>query len=163
DRQRSLTNYESCLRRADGTPVHTLGNVSLTEGPRGPYLQGTLIDISERWRTRQELMTERHLLRTLMDHVPDAIYFKDADSRCTRVNKAMAEHSNLSDPSQAMGLTDFDIFTAEHARQARADEEEVMRTEQPIIGKEEKETWPDGRAGWVVTTKMPLRDADGRI
>ena len=126
-------------------------------------MQGTLIDISERWRTRQDLIAERHLLRTLMDHVPDAIYFKDAQSQFTRINKAMAEHSGLGEPAHAIGRTDFDFFTPEHAQQAMADEAEVMKTGQPIIGKEEKETWPDGRIGWVVTSKLPLRNAEGKI
>ncbi|OAI55144.1 hypothetical protein AYO44_00060 [Planctomycetaceae bacterium SCGC AG-212-F19] len=162
-RQRSLTNYESCLRRQDGSAVHTLGNVSLSEGPPGAYLQGTLIDITERWRTRQELIAERHLLRTLMDHVPDPIYFKDDQSRFIRVNKAMADHSRLDDPARIVGRTDFDIFSPEHAQQAFDDEQQVMRTGQPIVGKEEKESWPDGRSAWVVTTKMPLRDAEGRL
>jgi PAS domain S-box-containing protein len=98
-----------------------------------------------------------------MDHVPDAIYFKDAQSRFTRINKAMADHAGLPDPAEAVGRTDFDIFTAEHARQALTDERQVMETGQPILGKEEKETWPDGRITWVVSSKMPLRDAEGRI
>jgi two-component system, cell cycle sensor histidine kinase and response regulator CckA len=162
-RERSLTNYESCLRRCDGNPVYTLGNVSLTDGQEGSCLQGTLIDISERWRTRQDLIAERHLLRTLMDTVPDPIYFKDCQSRFTRINKAQSDHCGFADPAEAIGRTDFDVFSADHAQRAMADESRVMRTGQPIIGQEEKETWPDGRITWAISSKMPLRNSDGTI
>ena len=98
-----------------------------------------------------------------MDNVPDNIYFKDAASRFLRINKALAACVGLSDPPQAIGKTDFDIFTEEHARLAYADEQEIMATGRPMVGKEEKETWLDGRVRWVSTTKMPFRDKDGTI
>jgi len=62
-----------------------------------------------------------------------------------------------------LGKTDFDLFTEEHAREAYEDEQAILRTGQPLVGKEEKETWPDGRITWVSTTKMPYRDSQGRI
>ena len=161
--RRSLTNYESILVRPDGAEVHILTNASLSAGPEGPQIQGTVVDISERWQARQELIAERHLLRTLMDHVPDHIYFKDGQSRFTRVNQAQARHMGLADPLQAVGKTDHDFFTSEHADQARRDELEVMRTGQPLLAKEEKETWPDGRELWMASSKLPLRDADGKV
>ena len=117
----------------------------------------------ERKRAEEALIEERHLLRTLMDNLPDVIYFKDRESRFTRINKAHAKGFGLSDPAQAIGKTDFDFFAEEHARQAFADEQEIIRTGQPILAKEEKEAWPDGRETWVSTTKMPLRDANGNI
>jgi PAS domain S-box-containing protein len=120
-------------------------------------------DLSERRRAEEALVQERNLLRSLMDSIPDSIYFKDRDSRFLRVNKALADQFHLIDPAQAMGKTDFDFFTEEHARQAFNDEQELMRTGQPLVGKEEKETWPDGRVGWVSSTKMPLRDRRGRV
>jgi PAS domain S-box-containing protein len=98
-----------------------------------------------------------------MDNLPDVIYFKDRESRFTRINKALAKSFGLSDPVQAMGKTDFDFFTDEHAQQAFADEQEIIRTGQPMLGKEEKETWPDGHVTWASSTKMPLRDARGNI
>ncbi len=120
-------------------------------------------DITERKQAEQALIEERHLLHTLMDNLPDSIYFKDRDSRFVRINKALAKAFGSSDPAQAIGKTDFDFFTDEHARPAFADEQEIIRTGQPMLAKEEKETWPDGREGWVSTTKMPLRDANGNI
>jgi len=120
-------------------------------------------DISARTEAEAALIEERHLLRTLMDNLPDYIYFKDRESRFTRINRAHAKVFGLDDPAQAIGKTDFDFFTAEHAQPAFADEQEIIRTGQPLLAKEEKQTWPDGRETWVSTTKMPLPDANGNI
>jgi len=126
-------------------------------------LVGICRDITEHKRVEAALVHERYLLHSLMDNLPDSIYFKDTGSRFTRINKALAERFGLSDPSQALGKTDFHFFTEEHARQAFKDEQEIMRSGQPLVGKEEKETRPDGRVRWVSTTKLPLRDKDGKI
>jgi PAS domain S-box-containing protein len=124
---------------------------------------GISTDITDRTRAEAELKHERYLLHSLLENVPDAIYFKDADCRFTRINRSLAEKNGLANPSEAIGKSDFDFFTAEHARPAFEDEQAVMRTGQPIIGKEEEETWPDGRVTWVLTTKLPLRDVAGKI
>jgi len=120
-------------------------------------------ETTERKRAEEKLTYERYLLDSLMDNVPDSIYFKDGRSRFIRINRSMAEKNGLTSPDEAIGKTDFDYFTPKHAQPAFDDEQEVIRTGQPIIAKEEKETWPDGRVTWVVTTKLPLRAADGKI
>ncbi len=120
-------------------------------------------DVTEQKQAEAALKHERYLLHALMDHLPHSIYFKDAQSRFTRINRALAQVFGLSDPEEAIGKTDFDFFAEEHAREARADEEEVMRTGRPLIDKEEKEIWPDGRVTWVSTTKLPLYDEQGRV
>jgi PAS domain S-box-containing protein len=102
-------------------------------------------------------------LNALMDNISDYIYFKDLDSRFLRINAAHARAFGLSDPAQAIGKTDFDFFTEDHARQAFEDEQEIIRTGRPIIGLVEKETRAEDRFSWVSTTKMPLRDDRGRI
>src|SRR5438132_1853985 len=124
---------------------------------------GLAEDITERKHAEEALAQERDLLHTLMDNLPDNMFFKDAASRFVRVNKALTTYFGLADPAQAIGKTDFDFFTEEHARAAHLDEQEIMRTGQPVVGKEEKETWLDGRVRWVSTTKMPFRDNDGNI
>ncbi len=106
---------------------------------------------------------EGFLLQTLMNSIPDAVYFKDTRSRFIMISRALAKKHRLAEPQVAVGKTDADYFTAPHAQQALADEQTIMRTGQPMEGIEESETWPDGSITWVSTTKLPLRNQSGRI
>jgi PAS domain S-box-containing protein len=110
-----------------------------------------------------ELAFEQGLLRTLLDNLPDKIYFKDTQSRFVRTGKAQAQTLGAASPAEVIGRTDFDYFGEKHARQAFADEQEVMRTGQPLLGKVEQEDRPDGRVTWALTSKIPWRDKDGKI
>ena len=123
----------------------------------------TLRTKAERHRAEEALIEERHLLRTLMDNLPDWIYFKDRESRFTRINKALAEKFGLDNPAKAVGKTDLDFMAAEHASEFHNDDAEVLRTGQSIVDKEESGIWPDGHLTWISTTKMPVRDAQGNI
>ncbi|MFP6766039.1 MAG: PAS domain S-box protein, partial [Planctomycetaceae bacterium] len=117
----------------------------------------------ERHGLLRDLERERYLLHSLMESLPDHVYFKDRASRFVRISRAMANWFGLQDPGDAVGKTDADFFTEEHARQARDDEQQLMESGEPVIRKEEKETWPAGRATWVSTNKMPLRDREGNV
>ncbi len=119
--------------------------------------------LAARRQLQEALLKEGHHLHVLMEHLPEAIYFKDTSSRFTRINRAHAERMGLTDPSEAIGKTDFDFFTPEHAQPAFDDEQEIMRTGKAMVAKEEKETWPDGTVTWVVSSKMPLRQPNGEI
>jgi PAS domain S-box-containing protein len=109
------------------------------------------------------LARERDLLRALLDNVTDNIYFKDRESRFIKISRSHAEQFGLRDASEAVGKTDADFFTAEHAKPALTDEQEIIRTGRPIIGKVEKENWKGGRETWGLTTKVPLRNEEGEI
>ncbi len=109
------------------------------------------------------LKSEIYLLHTMMDHSPDNIYFKDRESKFVRVNTSMAKQMGLDDPAKAIGQSDFDLFTKEHAQKAYDDEQAIIRTGVPLVDKEEKETWQDGHVTWVSTSKLPLHDADGKV
>ncbi|MDR3620676.1 MAG: PAS domain S-box protein [Paludisphaera borealis] len=117
----------------------------------------------KRKHAEEEVLQERFLLRSLMDTVPDSIYFKDAEGRFIRINNSLAARFGLSDPAEAVGKSDFDFLDEKHSRQAWEDDQAVMKSEQPVVGKEVKETWGHGRAAWVSTTKMPLRDKHGQV
>ena len=118
--------------------------------------------VHDRIASENALLQEQYLLETLMNNIPDHLYFKDLESRFIRISKSNNESFRIQDSTQAIGKTDFDFFTEEHARAAYLDEQEIIQTGQPFI-KEEKETWADRPDTWALSTKMPLRDKDGNI
>ena len=151
------------MRKNGGTlAVEVSGELIRADDGAPAGLVLSVREMTERQRTEANLIQERSLLKTLLDNTPDHVYFKDMDGRFIMISKALAAHFGLSDPSQAVGKTDFDVFTDEHARSAFEDEQEIMRTGLPIVGVEEKETRLDGVETWVSTTKMARTDAHGR-
>jgi sigma-B regulation protein RsbU (phosphoserine phosphatase) len=124
---------------------------------------GVAWDITEQRQTELALAKERNLLTTLLENLPHKIFFKDLESRFIKANRACAEAHGRHDPADLVGVSDLDLFSREHAEVALADERAIIRTGQPIVDYEEKETWPDREDTWVSTTKMPLRDPQGNV
>lgn len=124
---------------------------------------GTAVDVSERHKAEETLQRESKLLRTLMDNIPDTIYFKDLHSRFTRINKAQAMVLNIKNTDDAIGKTDHDYFPREHADKALRDEVGIMASGKPLLGKVERIIYPDGSVQWFSTTKVPMRDEEGKV
>jgi PAS domain S-box/PAS domain S-box len=120
-------------------------------------------DISHATKMEEELASERDMLHLLLDNSPDSIYFKDKESRFLRISKAQAEKFNINTPEEAMGKTDFDFFPIEHSQEAYDDEQNIIRTGKPIVGKIECETAPGEPEHWVLTTKMPIFDKNNAV
>ncbi|MEX0325961.1 MAG: SpoIIE family protein phosphatase [Puniceicoccaceae bacterium] len=102
-------------------------------------------------------------LQNILENINDSIYFKDRKSRFLLVNDSCMHKHGFKDMEDTIGKTDADVFTEDHAQQALKDEERIIATGEPLVGLEEKETWPDGSATWVSTTKVPMRDPEGNV
>jgi PAS domain S-box-containing protein len=107
--------------------------------------------------TQSELAHERDLLRILLDHIPDCIYFKDKDSRFLRINRAQATLLGVNSPEDAVGLTDADFFDAGLARKTRDDELRILQTGEPLTGSIEHVS-RNGLSWWVTASKVRVRD-----
>jgi PAS domain S-box-containing protein len=122
----------------------------------------TPADLSTAIQDPERQLLDRALVTAFLDNVPDNVYFKDRESRFIAVSKSKARRHHL-EPADLIGKTDFELFSDAHARSAFEDEQRIIRTGEPIVGQLEKETWPDGRVTWVLTSKVPLRNDQGEI
>lgn len=118
--------------------------------------------VNELNQLRHELEVEKYLFSALMNNIPEAIYFKDRDSRFIRVSKHLATHFG-KEPEDLLGKSDFDFQDEVHAREALEDEQQIMRTRLPKVDFVEREILKDGSEFYVSTTKMPLVDAHGEV
>ena len=123
--------------------------------------QGILMDITRHKQVAAALNQERNLLRALMDKSDDCIYFKDSESRFVRCSANFAKLFNVQSPEDLIGRSDADFFAKEHAQAAFEDEQKIIRSGEPVLGKMEKESWPDGHVTWALTSKWPLLNETG--
>ena len=120
-------------------------------------------DVSDQKDAEHQIEFEKFLLATLLETVPDSVYFKDSDSRFMRLSQSCATKFGLADPREALGKSDADFFSLEHSRKALADERRIMKTGQAILADIEHETFGDGSETWCSTTKVPLKDKKGNV
>ena len=124
---------------------------------------GTYEDVTETKEAESQLAYERYLLNALLEKTVDPIYFKDTEGRFTRVSMVMATKRKLTSVDQLLGKTDFDFFSREHAQKIFEQEQEIIRTGEPIVDVEIQEYWKDRPPTWASVTKVPLHDAAGKI
>ena len=118
--------------------------------------------VTELGTLKDTLEKEKYLLDSLMDNIPDSIYFKDRNSKFIRVSKYLAGHFG-GNVEALIGKSDFDFQDKSHAQQAYDDELNIMTTRKPKIDYIEKEILTDGSEHWVSTTKMPLINSKGEV
>jgi PAS domain S-box-containing protein len=154
--------YEKEYLRRDGVRVPVFLTDATLPGPEEQFIS-IVLDQTERKWAEAERNHERNLLRAMLDHSDDSIYFKDLQSRFLRCSAAQMQSFQPRGMGDVIGKTDHDFFSSEHANAALQDEQKIIRTGEPMVGKVEKETWPDGHITWALTSKMPLRNEAGEI
>ena len=111
----------------------------------------------------QEVEQGRALLRALMENSPDLIFFKDCDSRFTRVNHAQAQSFEVKDAAECVGKSDADYFEPADALRWRGEEQEILRSGRAQVDQIERFKKPQDGVCWMSTTKVPMLDRSGQI
>lgn len=149
-------------KEGEKIPVSITGAPIIVGGAQRAVL-GIYRDISERQQFMDALRFEKDLFHNLMENIPDAIYFKDLDSRFIRVNKNCTEKFRLKNPEEAIGKSDADFFSKESAETYLTGEQEIIKTGVPIVNEEIVESLLDGETKWASITKMPFKNSDNEI
>ncbi len=110
-------------------------------------------DITARNEAERARAREHELFHTLLDNIPDSVYFKDAQHRFILVNTAKADRARVR-PDQMVGKTDADFLPSEVATQMQEDDQQVLLSGVPIVNKVEKVVDSFGER-WVMVTKIP--------
>lgn len=117
----------------------------------------------EQQEIREQLIHEKYRLRTLIDTLPDRIFFKDRASRFVVANNSIAVHTGLTSAKDIIGKTDFDLYKLELAEQYFKDEQELMTAGEPLLNHEERAMDASGTLGWTMTSKIPIRNREGHL
>jgi two-component system cell cycle sensor histidine kinase/response regulator CckA len=120
-------------------------------------------DIHDQKMAELKLQEERNLLRAVIDNLPDGIYVKDTEARKIMANPANLIRMACATEADAVGKTDFDFFPREIAEAFFADDMAVLKEGKSVINREEKVVLKDGRSHLLLTSKIPWRDASGKI
>ncbi len=156
-----LTNYELCMRRADGTPVWVLENVALINEDGQEILEATLIDITERKRMEEALRGSEANYRTLIDNLDQAIFLKDRDLRYVTVNPVFCAGVGRTE-DQLRGKTIHEAFSANPvAEKSRLVERMVLEEGKPVETEEVMQA--DGKPRNIRVYRTPVRATDGSI
>ncbi|GAB4579117.1 MAG: hypothetical protein Fur0022_18550 [Anaerolineales bacterium] len=164
-RQQGQTDtYEVRFRHTDGSSIQAMVHAV----PRWVNNQivgaiAVITDLTEQRKMEEALTQERDQLQALMDNIPDMIYFKDAASRFTRVNRSQALLLGVADPAQAIGKTDLDYLPSPLRQMVYEEEQRLFRTGEPVVDRLEYHPTREGAPRWISATKVPLRAPNGEI
>ena len=110
-----------------------------------------------------QLFRSRQMLQSILDNIPQRVFWKDRNLTFLGCNRAFAMDAGLHDPAEITGKNDFDLAWKESAESYRADDMRVMERESAKLNFDEPQHRPDGSAWWLRTNKMPLRDREGKV
>ena len=129
--------------------------------PGGGWLS-THDDVTE-LRDQRAGFDERVSLQTLIDCLHDNLWVKDIESRFVICNRVTATRMGHVEPAEVIGKTDLELLPGEIAQKFFDDEQKIVRTGRSLIDIEEYVYDRAGGKTWLLTTKVPVRNARGDI
>jgi AraC-like DNA-binding protein len=100
----------------------------------------------------------------LFEHLPGVYFFvKDRHSRMVCASQPFWEHLGAKSEAEIIGRSDHEFFPQHAADHFRRDDEQVMSTGQPLIGRVELWYNEQQMLDWFITNKLPVRDLRGEV
>lgn len=159
------SSIEFLTQKKNGEKIWVEQTTHFEFDENGRFIKGANIikDIHERKMAEEALITEKNLLMTLVNTIPDRVYVKDKESRFLLNNTAHLHALGAQTQSEALGKTDHDFRKQEFADQYLSDDRSVIQTDTPINNKEELTILPSGELGTVLVNKVPLHNSKGDV
>ena len=163
-RQETPTRHHFKTSRKDGTLVHLEVRYREIEHAGQSLVLGIAREFRDTSAPARPSTQSSTLLHSILDHLPQAVFWKDRSSRIQGANRAAADWLGIDSPEELVGMSDSDLFVSEAtAQHCREWDRRVMESNQADFHIIEPATRPDGVSGWLDRTKIPLRTADGEV
>ncbi len=157
----NASSYEFKILNKDGVEKWAyLSGSSITYNDR-PAGIISIIDITEKKKAENDILEERKLLRTLIDHLPDPIYVKDKYCRKIISNNADVVNVGMECEAEVIGKTDLELFNDEIGFRGHLDDLKVIQRGEPVLNRQEAFVTDEGKKRWLLTSKIPIFDKDG--
>ncbi len=118
-------------------------------------------DVSEGYRTHQELQQQRSFLKLLIDQTPNQIFWKDRNLTYLGCNQMFANVAGVGSPENVVGMTDYDFQRDLADTDSYCEfDRKIIESGEPVLGKEEHYFTAKGEEGYVLTYKVPIRNAN---
>jgi PAS domain S-box-containing protein len=157
---RSFNDMLDAIQQRDNALQSVNDELEMRVHARTNALQG---EVNERVRAEEALAKERRVLRALIDNVPEYMFVKDKESRFLVANAAMVLSVGARSPEELLGKSAFDFYPPDTANAFLRDDQNVIRTKQPMLDREEERVDAYGNTIWQLTTKVPLFDNNGEV
>ncbi|MBN1828232.1 MAG: PAS domain S-box protein [Deltaproteobacteria bacterium] len=153
--------YQLIMKDGRKIPFEVNGDVLRTESGAPFGLVFACRDISDRKQVEEALRSANVFLDSIVEHVPNMIFIKDAkDLKFVRINLAGEELLGYS-RSELLGKSDYDFFPKDQADCFREKDQEVLAgktlediPEEPVLTR--------GKGELILhTQKVPILDASG--
>ena len=117
-------------------------------------------EVYERKRVTEVLRESQKMLSTVMDNIPQAIFWKDSNSVYLGCNKTFADHAGLKYPSDIFGKTDDELPWDDEDRKVYLEaEKKVFETKKPLYKSIEKQRQKNKQAV-IEINRVPLLDSE---
>ena len=155
--------YQWRHRSLDGRDVDTEVTLTCVLVRGVPIIQATVRDVTERVRAERELFASREMLETILNNIPQRVFWKDTDLRYLGCNLSFALDAGFAMPDDIIGRSDTEMSWRDMAEMYRRDDREVLETGAAKLGFEEPLLRGDGARTSLRTSKIPIHDASGKV
>ena len=162
-RSHGFVSKEAVHRRKDGSEYPVDLVITYVPFADREFACAFARDITERKQAEEELYRSRQMLQSVLDNIPQRVFWKDRNSIYLGCNRAFASDAELNSPAEIVGKSDLDLGFSEVADLYRADDKLVMEEGFPKLNYDERQNKPGGNTRWVRTNKVPLRDREGNV
>ncbi|MCP4139302.1 MAG: PAS domain S-box protein [Chloroflexi bacterium] len=156
-----LNNAEAIIYTKDGTPIDVLLSVEIIELQGKQYNFTTAIDITERKQADEKIKRQSGLISSLLDSIPDIIFYKDTDGVYLGCNSPFAKLVDRP-KEEIVNKTDYDLFNRKIADAFRKNDT-LMLKKRETRHNDEWITYPDGKKILIDTLKTPFLGPNGEL